>query len=160
MPRCSSEPVPATDPLAEVWDYVTSYIHAPPTPDLSPRIGEGVTGMDIYLGVPIPDSHTTILSGGFSTIGLEIEVSAVQVDWGDGSVETYPPHSEILSGYPDGTATHVYESKDPDGVAVSVSYDWTVRWRQNGGPWQPLDPPDTTTTLAYPLSEIISVLTR
>lgn len=160
MPRCTSESIPAPDPLAEVWDYVTSYIHAPPTLELSPRIGEGVTGMDTYLGVPIPGPHSATISGGFSTIAVEIEMSAVHVDWGDGSVDTYPPHPEILSGYPDGSAIHLYESKDPDGVPLSVSYDWTVRWRQGGGAWQLLDAPDTTATVIYPLVEIISVLTR
>lgn len=160
LPRCTSEPTPATDPLTEVWDYVTSYIHAPPSPDLSPRIGEGVTGMDVFLGVEIPPDHATTLSSAFSTIDLEIEVSAIHVDWGDGTIETFPPHEQVLAGYPDGTATHLYETKNPDGAALSVSYDWTVRWRQGGGPWQPLDPPNTTTTIGYPLVEIISVLTR
>lgn len=160
MPRCTSEPVPAPDPLAEVWDYVTSYIHAPPALELSPRVGEGVTGMDTYLGVPVPDPHSATLSSGLSTIALEIEMSAVHVDWGDGTFDTYPPHPEMLSGYPDGSAIHLYEIKDPDGVPLTVSYDWTVRWRQGGGAWQPLDAPDTTTTVIYPLVEIISVLTR
>jgi hypothetical protein len=160
IPRCSSEPIAAPDPLTEVWDYVTSYIHPPPTPDLNPRVGDGVTGMDTYLGVPVPGAHAATLSSVFSTIDLEIEVSAVHVDWGDGIVDTYPPHPEILAGYPDGSVVHVYETKSPDGVAMSVSYDWTVRWRQNGEPWQPLDAPNTTTTVSYPIAEIISVLTR
>ncbi|MBW3665992.1 MAG: hypothetical protein KY394_00200, partial [Actinobacteria bacterium] len=148
------------DPLAQVWDYVTSYVHAPPTPDFSPRVGEGVTGMDTYLGVDVPPSHTASLAGLLSTIALEIEVSAIHVDWGDGTSDTYPPHEEILAGYPEGTVIHLYETKDPDGVPITVSYDWTVRWRQGGGPWQPLDPPDTATTVSYPLYEVISVLTR
>ena len=116
--------------------------------------------MDTYLGVPVPDPHSTTLASGFSTIALEIEMSAIHVDWGDGSIDTFPPHPEILSGYPDGSAIHLYEIKDPEGVPLSVSYDWTVRWRQGGGAWQPLDAPDTTTTVIYPLVEIISVLTR
>ena len=41
VPRCTSEPVPASDPQADAWNYVMSYIHDPsgPGPESSPRIG-------------------------------------------------------------------------------------------------------------------------
>jgi hypothetical protein len=41
-----------------------------------------------------------------------------------------------------------------------VSYDWTARWRIVGEPWELLDVPNTTTSVAYPVNEIVSVITE
>ena len=144
--------------MVDIWEYVTQYIHAPPQPDLSPPAGSGVTGMDTYVGLPIPGAHTTTLASGGTNLDVHIEVSAVIVDWGDGIVESYPPNVDLLGGYPDGLVTHIYEAKD-DAAQLSVSYDWTARWRVSGGAWDFLAVPNTTTTVAYPLAEIVSDLT-
>lgn len=159
LPRCTSEPTPAGDPLEEVWDYVTEYIHPPPTPDLSPSPGDGVTGLVTYLGVAVPDVHEATISSETSTIDVYIGVSAVVVDWDDGTVDSYPAIDEILTGYPDGAVTHTYETKS-SGVAIGVSYDWSARWRLVGESWEPLDVPNTTTTVGYPVAEIVSDLTN
>jgi hypothetical protein len=135
-----------------------SYIHAPPMPDLNPSIGDGITGLGTHVGVSVPDDHTATLSSGLSTLEVEIEVSAVVVRWGDGEASTYLPDETPLSGYPDGPAVHVYESKDPDGVDLVVEYDWTARWRVAGGSWTPLPVPNTSTTVVYPIAEIVSKL--
>ncbi|MGD2060978.1 MAG: hypothetical protein PVF87_08950, partial [Acidimicrobiia bacterium] len=90
VPRCTSEPTPATDPTADAWDYVMSYIHDPPTPDISPPPGDGITGLDTYVGVVVPDDHAATLSSATSTIEVEIAVDAVAVNWGDGTSDTYP----------------------------------------------------------------------
>jgi hypothetical protein len=158
VPRCSSEPTPVSDPSADAWDYVMSYIHSPPMPDLNPSIGDGITGLGTHVGVAVPDDHTATLSSGLSTLEVEIEVSAVVVRWGDGEASTYLPDETPLSGYPDGPAVHVYESKDPDGVDLVVEYDWTARWRVAGGSWTPLPVPNTSTTVVYPIAEIVSKL--
>lgn len=158
IPRCTSEPFPAADPLVDVWEYVTQYIHPPPLPGLSPPAGSGVTGMDTYVGVPIPGTHTATISSRGTTLDIYIEVSAVVVDWGDDTVDSYPPNEEMLAGYPDGVVTHIYETKS-DGTQLAVSYDWTARWRISGGAWEYLLVPNTTTTVDYPLAEIVSDLT-
>lgn len=158
LPRCTSEPAPAADPFADAWEYVTQYIHAPPTPGVSPPPGDGVTGLDTYVGVQVPDVHTANLSSGLASLEVYIEVSQVIVDWGDGTTDSYPPHTGILSGYPEGSATHIYEAKS-DGLPLSVSYDWTARWRVLGDAWDFLAVPNTTTTVNYPLAEIVSDLT-
>ncbi len=159
LPRCTSEPNPATDPTADVYRYVTQYIHDPPTPQLNPKPGDGVTGLDTYIGVPVPADHTARLTSGSTTLDIFIEVSAVIVEWGDGTIDSYPATSTALAGYPDGFATHVYDQKAETGVNLSVSYDWTARWRIVGGAWQFLAVPNTTTDVNYPVSEIVSVLT-
>ena len=157
--RCTSEPTPAADPLADAWEYVMSYIHPPPSPDLNPPAGDGVTGLATFVGVAVPDHHSASLTGGGSLLEVEIEVSTVVVRWGDGSTDTYPPEAQVLAGYPEGSATHIYEVKDADGLALTIEYDWTARWRLVGGSWTALPVPNTTTTVTYPLAEIVSRLT-
>jgi hypothetical protein len=159
FPRCTSEPTPTPDPSAQAWQYVMQYIHDPPAPDLSPRPGDGVTGIDTYIGVPIPVEHRAQLSNGAVALDVFIEVSAVIVDWGDGQQDSYPATGTLLAGYPDGYATHVYEVKSAEGVSIEVSYDWTARWRLAGESWEFLPVPNTTTTVAYPIAEIVSDLT-
>jgi len=159
LPRCTSEPTPATDPAADVYRYVTQYIHDPPTPQLNPKPGDGVTGLDTYIGVPVPADHTARLTSGSTTLDIFIEVSAVIVEWGDGTIDSYPATSTALAGYPDGFATHVYDQKAETGVNLSVSYDWTARWRIVGEAWEFIAVPNTTTNVNYPVSEIVSVLT-
>lgn len=156
--RCSSEPTPDVDPAADAWDYVMSYIHDPPAPELNPEPGDGVTGLATYVGIPVPDDHSATLSSGLSSLDVEIAVDAVVVDWGDGTINTYPSDTGILAGYPEGSASHVYEVKDPDGVTVTVEYDWTARWRPAGDSWAALPVPNTGTAVLYPVAEVVSRL--
>ncbi len=160
IPRCTSEPNPLIDPSTEAWQYVTEYIHPPPTPEVNPLPGDGVTGMDTFVGVPIPDVHEAqIASATGVTLEIYIEVSGVVVNWGDARIDSFPADETALAGYPDGIATHVYEVKDEAGYDISVSYDWTARWRIVGGAWEFLAVPDSTTTVGYPVAEIVSVIT-
>lgn len=160
IPRCTSEPNLAVDPTAEVWAYVMAYIHPPPNPDLNPPIGAGVTGLATFISVPIPVDHVASLNAGGVSVEVQIEVDGVIVDWGDNNLDTYPASTTALSGFPDGIAHHTYETKDQTGYAIDVSYDWTARWRVPGGAWQILGVPNTTTSVLYPVAEIISVLGR
>ncbi len=160
IPRCTSEPNPQVDPAIEAWEYVTEYIHPPPTPDVNPVPGQGVTGLETFVGVPVPAIHDAqIDSASGVTLDIHIEVSGVVVDWGDERRDSFPADGDALSGYPDGFARHIYEVKDVDGYDLSVSYAWTARWRVSGGDWESLDVPDTTTAIGYPVAEIVSVIT-
>lgn len=156
--RCTSEPTPAVDPSTDAWNYVMSYVHDPPTPELNPAPGQGVTGLATYVGVAVPDDHDATLDSGVGAVEVEIEVDAVIVSWGDGDTTTYPPDATILAGYPDGSAAHVYEVKDPEGATLVVEYDWTARWRVAGGSWIALPVPNTDTTITYPIAEVVSRL--
>jgi hypothetical protein len=158
LSRCTTEPTPVSDPATDAWDYVMSYIHDPPTPELNPQPGQGVTGLATYVGVDVPEPHETTLSSGFTTIEIEITVDTVIVTWGDGHTSTYPADPDVLAGYPDGSATHIYEVKDSEGVDLTVEYDWHARWRTTGGTWATLPVPNTTTTINYPIAEVVSRL--
>ncbi len=158
LPRCTSEPTAASDPAADAWAYVMSYIHDPPTPDLNPIPGEGVTGLQTYVGVPVPEEHRAGLTSGASALEVDIVVDLVVVDWGDGSTTRFPADPSILAGYPDGSANHVYEVKDSGGRLITVEYDWTARWRPVGGSWISLPVPNTATSVDYPVAEVVSRL--
>lgn len=158
--RCTSEPGVAVDPSNEAWQYVTAFVHPPPNPEVSPIPGDGVTGLETFVSVPIPPVHQSQLASVSGlTLDVEIEVSGVVVDWGDHRVDTYPADQEVLAGYPDGGARHIYEIKDEGGYDLGISYAWTARWRVTGGDWEYLDVPNTTTSINYPVAEIVSVLT-
>lgn len=95
------------------------------------------------------------------------------MDWGDGETDTFP--SELFSeliGYPDGIAIHTYPTKtctpagegprchpDLETYPLRVSYRWTARYSVDDEPWIGLSVPDTDTTTAYDITEIIAVLT-
>jgi len=160
VPRCTSEPGVLIDPSSEAWEYVTAFVHPPPSPDVNPIPGDGVTGLETFVGVPIPDVHDTQLSSGTgATLDIHIEVSAVVVDWGDNRADSFPADQAALAGYPDGGARHVYEVKDLAGYDLSIAYAWTARWRIAGEDWELLDVPETSTSLVYPVAEIVSVIT-
>jgi len=159
IPRCTSEPNPAVDPTSAVWEYVTSYIHPPPTPELNPIPGDGVTGLETHAGIAVPTDHFATISTGGLTLEVFIEVEAVVINWGDGTTDLFPAEVADLSGYPDGAALHVYEVKNQTGYSITASYDWTARWRTPGDVWTMLTVPNTTTTVNYPVSEIVSVIT-
>ena len=128
---------------------------------MSPTPGDGVTGLETFVGVPIPPVHDTQLASATGvTLDIHIEVSGVVVDWGDDRVDTFPADESALSGYPDGGARHVYSVKDPSGYGLDISYAWTARWRVAGGDWEFLDVPETTTSITYPVAEIVSVVTE
>ncbi|MGH8913893.1 MAG: hypothetical protein ACRDZM_05175 [Acidimicrobiia bacterium] len=161
IPRCTSEPNPLVDPSTEAWQYVTEYIHPPPTPEVNPVPGDGVTGLDTFVGVEVPDVHQTQLTSVTGvTLDIYIEVSGIVVDWGDAITDNFPADEDALAGYPDGLARHIYEVKDQAGYDLAISYDWTARWRVTGGDWEFLDVPETTTSLLYPVAEIVSVVTE
>ena len=158
VPRCTSEPAPEVDPSAQAWDYAMSYIHAPPVPRLSPGPGDGLTGMPTFVGLTVPPEHDATLASGSSTLEVEITVDAVIISWGDGMADTYPPIEEILAGYPDGAASHVYETKTAETASLIVEFDWTARWQVDGGPWTALPVPNTSTSIDYPVAEVVSRL--
>ncbi|CAN5878161.1 hypothetical protein BH23ACT5_BH23ACT5_14080 [soil metagenome] len=172
VPRCTSEPVVVDPPPVHAWEAITEYIHDPPSPDLSPPPGLGLTGMETYAGFPVPGpwSNTLIIPG--YTIDVEVRVGAVSVDWGDGTTDVYPPETyPMLTGYPDGLAHHVFEAKtcQPAGggrachpsleaYPVTVAYHWEARWRANGAEWVTVTVPPSSTGVTYPVAEVVSSL--
>lgn len=173
IPRCTSEPVISDPPPRFAWEAITSYIHDPPEPDLSPPEGRGLAGMETFVGIPVPGPWSDTITIPGYTIEVEVVVTALVIDWGDGNADTYPASAyPYITGYPDGVARHIYEVKtcDPPGndrfchptldqYPLTISYVWGARWRANGGPWTTVNVPPSSTTVDYPVAEAISTLT-
>jgi hypothetical protein len=172
-PVCRSEPDQGESLEALAWDLITEYVHQTPNPNLNPAVPWGLTGAETFLAVnpPVPFSDSiTPPSGG--TLQVEAWVGVMVIDWGDGTTTSLPPEAfPYLTGYPDGMAPHVYETKTclPPGSGprchptlsaypIRVSYRWIARWRIDSDPFQPITVSDTVTLIAYPVREIIAVL--
>ena len=171
-PVCISEPVDG-DPLEVLaWDLVRDYVHQLPAPTLNPEVPRGLTGADTFVALDPPPPFVASIIAPVGQLDVEAQVAALTINWGDGNVVNLPPEvfAEI-TGYPDGIVHHVYETKtcQPPGSSprchpsleaydFEVRYQWLVRWRVSGGPWQGLAVPNSTTTVAYPVQEVIAVL--
>ena len=172
-PICVSEPTPAEPDVALAWDLASQYVHVEPDPLLNPRVPWGLTGAETHLRVvpppPFSDQITDPLGQVLEVTGRVVEVT---ISWGDGAVSVFPESQfSQLSGYPNGLARHIYEVKtcstpgstprchpSLSAYPMSVDYRWEVSWRAGPIDWTPLAIPNTTTALAYPVREIISVL--
>jgi hypothetical protein len=94
-----------------------------------------------------------------SAFGVTVQVQAIPTgyrwDFGDGTTLTssglgrpYPARSPI---------THTYQTARP-GVPVRCRFDFTLRWRTNGGPWAPLPPLTRTATATLQVAQSQTVL--
>ncbi len=173
LPACTSEPETRATDIERVWDIVNRYIHQRPEPALNPAVG--LTGLDTHVAVspppPVSDSLVSPVTG--RILEVEIRVASVWIAWGDGGRDTFSRSLfPRLTGYPDGVARHTYETMtcSPAGSGerchpalsaypLTVGYDWFVRWRVDAGPWSSLGVPDSTATVAYPVDEIVGLIT-
>ncbi len=175
LPACESEPRDEGSEEDEAWRLIEEYVHRRPDPRFDPVVGRGLAGLETFvvLGPPAPFDDTLVSPATGAVLQVQGWVAAVVIDWGDGTVETFTPLSyPLLTGSPDGIARHVYEVKTchPPGAGprchphlsaypLTVSYEWSARWRAGGGPWQNLAVPATITAVDYPVTEVVAVLT-
>jgi len=155
LPACTSEPFDVETVVEIVWQVIEDFEFAVPDPELAPPAG--VTGLATYLGEappqPVVESVVSPVTG--ATIDVEFAVGLVGADWGDGTTdELTPALFSQLTGYPDGSVTHVYETKA--FYEVTVSYAWAVQWRVAGGPWQPVEIDPTSVTIDYEVDELVT----
>lgn len=157
--RCEDEPVEIVTIIDLLWEEIANFDFEEPEPELQPDAG--VTGLPTYLDLdpPAPETRTIVSPVTGDVLEVEFVVAAVIIDWGDDDPEEITPSLYDLFGpYPDGQITHTYETKD--NYTATVSYEWTVRWRFAGGPWQTINDIDPTTwTTAYQVDEIVTRVT-
>ena len=148
---------PPVDPRAMAERLARDLPYPPATIGVSPA-ARGLTGLESWFWV---DGSRGPISDAVEGFGLLVEVeawpAAATWDFGDGSGpqrgslgQPAPGRSEVR---------HAYERRSrgaPFTVRATVRLD--VRWRQNGGPWEPLPPVFRTATRAYPVAESRSVL--
>ena len=109
-----------------------------------------------YDGSPISTSETL----GGTTVEVEITPTSYRWSFGDGAAmntlslgRPYPQASDIR---------HTYEQSSLSAggaFAVMVEISFSVRYRVDGGAWQPLDPISRSFTASYPVQQLQSVLT-
>jgi len=168
-PACTAEPSTVADPLTEAFDLLATHRHPEPDPTVDPAPGSGITGLPTYVADVPPDPWRATLVSPFTGVTIEVEsrVSAVEIDWGDGTVDTVPDIAfGLLTGWPDGAFAHVYETKTCprpggwrchptlDAYPMTVRYLWTARYRAGRASWKPIVVPSTEIILRYDVDEI------
>ncbi|NNL71503.1 MAG: hypothetical protein HKO70_16255 [Acidimicrobiia bacterium] len=168
IPGCTSQPTDVESFLESAWELANRHVHERPDPSFNPDIG--ITGLETFLEVAIPDPVAdSLVSPLGTTVEVEIKVARLTVDWGDGSAEALTESSlPYLTGYPDGVGRHVYETKTcavPGGprchptlseYEITVEFEWFVRWRVDTGPWSTIAVPATAGTVGYDVDEIVT----
>lgn len=168
VPSCTSRPTESESVLEAAWELANRHVHELPEPSFNPDVG--ITGLETFLQVVVPDPVTdSLVSPLGTTLTVDIKIAAVGVDWGDGESEIFTESTfDSLTGYPDGAARHIYETKtcatpgaprchpSLSEYEISVGFDWFVRWRINLGPWSTIDVPDTVSTVPYDVDEIVA----
>lgn len=173
-PVCTSEPTSVPSEAAEAYELLRRYEHAAPAVEVSPRPGLGVVGMEVLVAVDPPMTWSAAIDSPHTGRRLEVEtwVSAVAVDWGDGSSVVVPPAGfGLLSGWPDGRFGHTYEQKTCESPGrprchptlsaypLTVTYVWSARYRVDFEEWTEIPVPPTGTTVDYDVDEILGVTT-
>ncbi len=165
------EGIPGEDLRTVAWDYLERWLLAEPEIELSP-VSRGVTGFETYVWAPIPDRIDATLT---SPIGTVLRVGAwvdrVVIDWGDPDASPLVLTESVLgrfTAYPDGSTFHVYDTKscnehgqtgcypEVEGYPVTVSFRWQAAYRVGSNAWIDIGPVLPSTTVAYPVDEIIT----
>jgi hypothetical protein len=155
---CTSEPVEIVTIVDLVWGAIETFDFVEPDPTLQPDTG--VTGVATYVDLDPPDTVVESFSSPVTgaVVDVEFSVPIVTVDWGDTTEEFTPTLYDLFGPYPNGAITHTYETKD--FYDVTVEYEWTVRWRFNGGNWNTVtDVPPTTWSETYQVDELVGRVT-
>jgi len=170
-PRQSSTPSPA--PATVAWRVFRSFTLARPLPSLQPSVA-GITGLPTFLATadPADITHTERLPDG-RTMEVRASVTALVVDWGDGTRMDYRPEQALA--YPEGRVTHTYTTKTCDAAyreespvganchptlsayPITTTFAWAGRYRI-GGDWIDLGTLNRSATVPYDVDEVQGVL--
>jgi hypothetical protein len=152
--------VPGVDPAsmaADLRDHV-------PVPDITVGVNPatGLVAMPSWFWIEGYDGSAIRTSDTLGDTTVEVEVRPTGYRWsfGDGEAletdslgEAYPQESDIRHTY--------QQSSLADGGAfqVTVRITFSVRYRVDGGPWEPLDPITRSFSAAYRVQQLQSILT-
>jgi len=153
-------PGDAVDPAsiaAELRDHV-------PVPDITVGVNPatGLVAMPSWFWIEGYDGSRIRTSDTLGDVTVEVEIRPTGYRWsfGDGAAleadslgEAYPQESDIR---------HIYQQSSlTDGGAfrVTVRITFSVRYRVDGGPWEPLGPITRSFSAAYPVQQLQSILT-
>lgn len=119
----------------------------------------GITGLESWFWVEGNDGRT--VTALVEALGATVEVEATpngeRWDFGDG---TGPHEGDLGRATPQrSTVTHMFERASGTApFTVVLDFEYTVRYRIDGGPWLTLPPVTRSATLTYPVTEVRSQL--
>jgi hypothetical protein len=154
VPAVSIDPVSIA---AELRDGVL-------VPDITVGVNPdvGLVAMPAWFWIEGYDGSQITTSETLGGTTVEVEITPTNYAWsfGDGATmntlslgRPYPQASDIR---------HTYEQSSLSAggaFSVTVEISFSVRYRVDGGAWQPLDPISRSFTAAYPVQQLQSVLT-
>lgn len=96
--------------------------------------------------------------------GTAITTSSLGVPWQPADAPSVPgrPDCDLLGNptpevqVPTGAVTHCYRTASAGPLTLSVTFNFAVSWRANGGPFQALPPIQRTAARSYPVQQIVS----
>jgi hypothetical protein len=153
--RCRSE-VAAGTSAEVVWEFLRNVGFAHPEPQLAPA--RGVAGLPSHLRLVLPPLDTVHAydSERRLNIAIDVELTAVLVDWGDGAGpgRLAPDDAQALTGYPTGRVLHRYESAAVH--RIDVIFEWRVSWSTDVDSRREVAVPPTRGGLWYEVDQIVA----
>ncbi len=168
---CTWSTVESEEIEGYVWSRIGSYTHQAPQVSFNPAVTRGMVGINTFaaLAVPLPWEYSSISPYTGRSLTADARVRQVRIDWDDGPPQSYRgPQLSRLTGYPDGVASHTYQTKSCESARrrcrqhlgayeIETSFVWSG-WFRVSGRTTNLSVPDTSTSTAYPVSETISLV--
>ena len=170
-PPCSWRQVEREEIEGFVWSRIGRYTHQSPEVEFDPAVPRGMVGIETFaaLEVPAPWTYSSTSPYTGRTLRAEARVREVRVDWDDDSSQRFRGSDlSRLTGYPDGVASHTYQTKSCDDATprcrdelgayeVRTSFVWSG-WYRVGSLRRNLAIPDTSSTSGYPVAEVIPLV--
>ena len=109
LPLCPSTPRAPSDPSSTAWSIFRSWHLPAPSPAVTPP-DHGITGIPTHVAAAPPRSisHTETMPDG-RVLEVRARPVSITILWGDGTSTSHKPSE--ATGYPTGTAAHIYELK-------------------------------------------------
>lgn len=170
-PPCSWRAVEIEEIEGFVWSKIGRYAHQAPRVSFDPPVPRGVVGIETFatLDVPSPWIHASISPYTGRSLRAEVRVRQVTIAWDDGPPQRFGGSQMLgFTGYPDGVASHTYQTKSCDRAAprcrsrigdyrIRTSFVWSG-WYRVGGRTRSLTIPRTSSSVNYPVAEIIALV--
>lgn len=168
---CSWRRVEREEIEGYVWSRIGAYIHQSPQVEFDPPVPRGVVGIETFaaLEVAAPWSYSSTSPYTGRTLRAGVKVREVRIDWNDGPAQRFRGSDlSRFTGYPDGVASHIYQTKSCDATAprcrdelgayrVRASFLWSG-WYRVGSSSKSLTIPRTSSTWSYPVAEVIPLV--
>ncbi len=168
---CSWTRVEAEEIEGYVWSRIGAYTHQSPQVSLDPPVSRGMVGIETFAALDVPSPWTYSSTSPYTgrSLWAEVRVREVMIAWDDGPRQRFRG-SDLsgLTGYPSGVASHTYQAKSCEeskprcraeigAYRIETSFRWSG-WYRVGSRRRNLGIPNTSSTVDYPVSEIVPLV--